>query len=70
MGGNAVIKLPGIKSKINSFTVDGGLGFTAVNLSGWKETTEELNGITYKVWTKDTAYTSDLPHKINFTLAL
>ena len=70
MGGNAVIKLPGTNSKINSFTVDGGLGFTAVNLSGWTESTEELNGITYKVWTKNSAYSSDNPHKINFTLAL
>lgn len=70
MGGNAVIKLPGNGSKINSFTVDGGLGYTAVNLGGWAESTEELNGITYKVWTKNDPYQSDLSHKINFTLAL
>lgn len=70
MGGQAVIKLPGTGSTINSFTVDGGLGYTAVNLAGWSETTEELNGTTYKVWTKNDAYQSDLPHKINFTLAL
>jgi hypothetical protein len=70
MGGQAVIKLPGTGSTINSFTVDGGLGYTAVNLAGWTETTEELNGTTYKVWTKNDAYQSDLPHKINFTLAL
>lgn len=70
MGGQAVVKLPGSKSKINSFTVDGGLGYTAVNLAGWTETTEELNGTTYKVWTKNDSYQSDLSHKINFTLAL
>jgi hypothetical protein len=70
MGGNAVIKLPGTGSTIKSFTVDGGLGYTAVNLSGWTESTEQLNGITYKVWTKNVAYTSDFSHKINFTLAL
>lgn len=70
MGGQAVIKLPGSKSEINSFTVDGGLGYTAVNLAGWTESTEELNGITYKVWTKNDSYQSDLSHKINFTLAL
>ena len=70
MGGNAVIKLPGTNSTINNFTVDGGLGYTAVNMSGWTESTEQLNGITYKVWTKSVAYTSDFSHKINFTLAL
>ena len=70
MGGNAVVKLPGTGSIINSFTVDGGLGYTAVNLGGWTESTEELNGITYKVWTKNDPYQSDLSHKINFTLAL
>ena len=70
MGGNAVVKLPGANSSINSFTVDGGLGYTAVNLSGWTESTEEINGITYKVWTKNDPYSSDCSHKINFTLAL
>ena len=70
MGGNAVVKLPGTGSKISSFTVDSGLGYTAVNLGGWTESTEELNGITYKVWTKNDPYQSDLSHKINFTLAL
>lgn len=70
MGGQATIKLPGSGSTIKSFTVDGGLGYTAVNLGGWSETTEQLNGITYKVWTKNDPYQSDLSHKINFTLAL
>ena len=70
MGGQAVVKLPGSGSKINSFTVDGGLGYTAVNLAGWTESTEELNGVVYKVWTKNDPYQSDLSHKINFTLAL
>ena len=70
MGANAQVKLPGTNSTINSFTVDGGLGYTTVNLGGWTESTEELNGITYKVWTKNDPYQSDLSHKINFTLAL
>ena len=70
MGGNAVVKLPGTGSKINSFTVDGGLGYTAVNLGGWTESTEELNGITYKVWTKKDSYSAILSHKIKFKLAL
>ncbi len=70
MGAKACVKLPGIGSTINSFTVDGGLGYTAVNLAGWTESTEELNGVTYKVWTKNDEYQSDLSHRINFTLAL
>lgn len=67
--GIPVIKLPGNNSRIDSFMVDGGSGYLAVNLEGaWEESTESINGITYKVWTKKTAYVDSLPHKINFTL--
>ena len=69
VNGTPVIKLPGTRSKINSFMVDAGSGFLEVNLEGaWEESTENINGITYKVWTKKTAYIDSLPHKINFTL--
>lgn len=66
--GIAVIKLPGTKAQINSFTVDGGLGYLNVNMSDWVESTETLNGITYKVWTKQSSYSAILPHKISFIL--
>lgn len=68
IGGTPAIKLPGANSKINSFYVDGGSGFLEVNLAGWEETTNDIDGIPYKVWTKKTAYVDSLPHKINFTL--
>lgn len=68
--GNTIIKLPGINSKINSLKVNGGLGFLDVNLEGWEKSTEELNGITYQVWTKTDPYTSNLPHQIQFKLSL
>jgi hypothetical protein len=70
LGGQSVIKLPGSNSNISLFKVDGGLGYLDVDLGGWSESTEELNGITYKVWTKGDSYSSDLPHQINFTLSL
>lgn len=70
LGGQSVIKLPGANSSISSFKVNGGLGFLDVDLGGWTESTEEMNGITYKVWTKNDSYSSDLPHQINFTLSL
>ena len=38
-------------------------------MSGWTKTTEQINNYTYQVWTKNDAYTSELPHKIQFTLA-
>lgn len=66
--GKAVIKLPGANTQLNSFMVDGGLGYLNVDLSSWTTSTESLNGITYKVWTKNDEYSSILPHKINFTL--
>lgn len=69
LSGRAVIKLPGANSQLISFTVDGGLGYLNVDLNGWKASTEQLNGITYKVWTKLDSYSAALPHQINFILA-
>lgn len=66
--GKAVIKLPGKNSQLNSFKVDGGLGYLDVDLSGWETSTEEINHYTYKVWTKKDSYSALLSHKINFTL--
>jgi hypothetical protein len=37
-------------------------------MSDWVESTETLNGITYKVWTKQSSYSAILPHKISFIL--
>ena len=68
LSGKATIKLPGINSTIDLFKVDGGLGYLDVNLDGWDKSTEEINGYTYSVWTKQDAYVSTLPHKIQFTL--
>ena len=67
--GNAIIKIPGSNSTLDVLKVDGGLGFLDVDLSGWTKTTEQINNYTYQVWTKNDAYTSELPHKIQFTLA-
>ena len=67
--GNATIKIPGANSTLDILKVDGGLGFLDVDLSGWTKTTEQINNYTYQVWTKNDAYTSELPHKIQFTLA-
>lgn len=66
---NATIKIPGANSTLDVLKVDGGLGFLDVDLSGWTKTTEQINNYTYQVWTKNDAYTSELPHKIQFTLA-
>lgn len=52
LSGRAVIKLPGANSQLLSFKVNGGLGFLNVDLNGWTQTTEQINGITYKVWSK------------------
>ena len=71
LDGQAVIKLPGSNSQINSFKVVGlGEGYIDVDLSGWDQTTENINNIIYKVWTKKDSYVSSLSHRINFTLAL
>lgn len=68
LSGRAVIKLPGSNSSLQSFKVNGGLGYLDVDLTGWEESTEQLNDYTYKVWTKKDSYSSLLPHQINFTL--
>ena len=68
LSGTAVIKLPGSKSTLISFKVDGGLGYLDVDLTGWTESTEQINGFTYKVWTKNDSYASVLPHQIQFKL--
>lgn len=69
LSGKAVIKLPGANSQLLSFKVNGGLGFLDVDLDGWTQTTEQINGITYKVWSKNDEYSSILPHQIQFKLA-
>lgn len=69
LSGKAIIKLPGSNTQLNSFTVDGGLGYLNVDLSGWETSTEWINGFTYKVWTKKDTYSSALPHQINFILS-
>lgn len=69
LSGKAVIKLPGANSRLLSFKVNGGLGFLDVDLNGWTQTTEQINGITYKVWTKNDEYSSVLPHQLQFKLA-
>lgn len=69
LSGRAVIKLPGANTQLLSFKVNGGLGFLNVDLNGWTQTTEQINGITYKVWTKKDEYSSVLPHQLQFNLA-
>lgn len=69
LSGKAIIKLPGSNTQLNSFTVDGGLGYLNVDLSGWETSTEQINGFPYKVWTKKDTYSSALPHQINFILS-
>lgn len=64
----AVIKLPGANSQLISFKVDVGLGYLDVDLNGWVQSIEQINGYTYKVWTKTDSYSSSLPHKIQFKL--
>ena len=65
---HAVIKIPGAKSTLNSFRVDSGLGYLDVDISGWEQTQEYINGVPYKVWTKKDEYVAILSHKINFTI--
>ena len=65
---HAIIKIPGAKSTLNSFRVDSGLGYLDVDISGWEQTQEYINGVSYKVWTKKDEYVAILPHKINFTI--
>ena len=68
LSSRAVIKLPGANSQLLSFKVNGGLGFLNVDLNGWTQTTEQINGITYKVWSKNDEYSSVLPHQLQFKL--
>lgn len=68
LSNQAVIKLPGANSQLLSFKVNGGLGYLDVDLNGWKQSTEQINGYTYKVWTKIDSYSNTLPHKIQFKL--
>lgn len=70
LGRHAVIKIPGSKSTLNSFRVDSGLGYLDVDISGWEQTQEYINGVPYKVWTKKDEYVAILPHKINFTIVV
>ena len=68
LSGRAVIKLPGANSQLLSFKVNGGLGFLNVDLNGWTQTTEQINGTTYKVWSKNDEYSVVLPHQLQFKL--
>lgn len=68
LSGQAIIKLPGKNSQLQTFTVNGGLGYLNVDLTGWDESTEYINGFPYKVWTKQDEYSSVLPHRIKFIL--
>jgi hypothetical protein len=67
---HAVIKIPGTHSVIHSFRVDSGLGYLDVDMEGWTESQEVINGITYKVYTKIDNYAAILPHRINFTIVV
>lgn len=68
LSGKAVIKLPGANTQLETFMVDGGLGFLNIDLTGWETSIEQLNGVTYKVWTKKDSYSAILPHRIKFIL--
>lgn len=68
LSGKAIVKLPGQNTTLDSFLVDGGLGYLNVDLNGWTTSTETINGFPYKVWTKNDTYSSALPHRITFTL--
>ena len=70
VSGKATVKLPGNNSSLISFKVDGGLGYLDIDLTGWTETKETINGVPYKVWTKNDEYPSSLPHQINFKLEM
>ena len=67
---HAIIKIPGARSTLSSFRVDSGLGYLDVDISGWEQTQEYINGVPYKVWTKKDEYVAILPHKINFTIVV
>lgn len=67
---HAIIKIPGARSTLSSFRVDSGLGYLDVDISGWEQTQEYINGVPYKVWTKKDEYVAILPHKVNFTIVV
>jgi hypothetical protein len=67
---HGVIKIPGTRSVIHSFRVDSGLGYLDVDMDGWTESQEVINGVTYKVYTKIDNYAAILPHRINFTIVV
>ena len=67
---HAIVKLPGINTTVTSFRVDSGLGYLDVDMDGWTESSEVLNGVYYKVWTKVDSYAAILPHRINFTIRM
>ena len=67
---HAVIKIPGTRTNIHSFRVDSGLGYLDVDMDGWTESQEVINGVTYKVYTKVDNYAAILPHRINFTIVV
>ena len=69
-GQNACIKLPGSNTIINSFKADGGMGYLDIDMDGWINSQQTINGITYQVWTKQDNYESNISHKINFKLEL
>jgi len=70
LGRHAVIKIPGSRSVISSFRLDSGLGYLDVDMDGWTYSTETINGVPYKVWTKQDSYAAILPHRINFTIVI
>ena len=67
---HAIVKIPGAHSRISSFRVDSGLGYLDVDMDGWVETQEVINGVPYRVFTKIDNYAAILPHKINFTIVV
>ena len=70
LNGHAIVKIPGENSIVRSFKVDSGLGYLDVDMDGWNQTSETINGISYKVWTKIDGYAAILPHRINFTIVV
>ena len=68
-GESPSIKLPGKNTTMLApIKVDAGMGFLDVDMAGWEETTELIQGYTYKVWKKKDSYLDVLPHKIKFKL--
>ena len=70
LGQHAIVKIPGNNSTIQSFRLDSGLGYLDVDMDGWTYSNETINGIVYKVWTKNDSYSAILPHRINFRIII